>query len=378
MELKLYLQMLRRGWWVILLTTLVALITSLLISFLILPQYEAVARFILSPSTTLLSGPNTVLDSLNTLDRTSVMATYAEVMNSDRIYNDAIAGLQLKPEIAAKEYTYQTTVLPNSSVLELRVKGSSPKMAADIANSIGYQTIVFTQRINQVINIDFLDIAVAPVVPIRPQPLRDASLAMVLGLVGGVVLAILRDQLLFSLDAFRQRFYLDDVTGVYKKQHFSRLLEEELAKNPEDILCIGILELNGLRDLIETFPTIALQRILQIVTESLRNGLRGNDIIGRWNEFSFVVMLPNTTGMAAKRIFDRIFQALSEPIYLDQFDIVMNLDSHIGSAEYGNHITMQELFEKASSALEQARRDSKNPVYVWELKNPFWAQKADN
>ena len=55
--------------------------------------------------------------------------------------------------------------------------------------------------------------------------------------------------------------------------------------------------------------------------------------------------------------------------------IVINLDSHIGGAEYGNQITAQELLEKSTSALEQARRDNEIPIYVWEMKSPFWAQK---
>jgi diguanylate cyclase (GGDEF)-like protein len=205
--------------------------------------------------------------------------------------------------------------------------------------------------------------------------LKSAGLATVLGLIGGVGLVIIRDQLRVSLETFRQRINLDNETGVYTKKYFTRLVEDELAQHPADVLSIGIIELNGLRDITDTFPLAAMQRILQRVTESLRKELRGNDIIGRWNEISFIVMLPNTPGMAAHRIFERIFQALSEAVNLDQFNMVVKLDSHIGGAEYGNHITAYELFEKTNSALEQARRDSEVPVYVWEMKNPFWGQK---
>jgi diguanylate cyclase (GGDEF)-like protein len=229
--------------------------------------------------------------------------------------------------------------------------------------------------LNQVINLDFLDMAEPSVIPYSPKPLQNAGLAIILGLMGGVGLVIVRDQLRISLETFRQRTNLDNETGVYTKKYFSRLVEDELAQHPEDLHSIGIVELNGLREITDTFPLAALQRILQRVTESLRKELRGNDIIGRWNEISFIVMLPNTPGMAANRIFERIFQALSEAVNLDQFNMVVKLDAHIGGAEYGNYITAQELFEKANSALEQARRDNEVPVYVWEMKNPFWGQK---
>jgi diguanylate cyclase (GGDEF)-like protein len=205
--------------------------------------------------------------------------------------------------------------------------------------------------------------------------LLNAGLAIALGLVGGLILVVVRDQLRASMETFRQRINLDNETGVYTKKYFSRLVEDELTQHPDDLLSIGIVELNGLRDIMDTFPVAALQRILQRVTESLRKELRGNDVIGRWNEISFIIMLPNTPGMAANRIFERIFQALSEAVNLDQFNIVVKLDAHIGGAEYGNHISAQELFEKTNSALEQARRDNEVPVYVWEMKSPFWGQK---
>jgi diguanylate cyclase (GGDEF)-like protein len=374
MESNLYFQMLKRGWWLIALTALIALTTALGISFLQTPQYEVVARFIISPGNLEESNPNTILNSLNTINNESVMATYAEVMNSNRIYYDTMAYLQLQPEDVA-EYSYESVVLPGSSILELSVKGPDPKVAADIANAIGNQTVSFTRRLNQVINLDFLDMAQPSSVPYSPQPLTNAGLATVLGLMAGVGLVIVRDQLRASLETFRQRVNLDNETGVYTKKYFSRLVEDELAQHPEDVLSIGIVELNGLRDVTDTFPLAALQRILQRVTESLRKELRGNDIIGRWNEISFIVMLPNTPGMAANRIFERIFQALSEAVILDQFNMVVKLNARIGGAEYNNLITAHELFEKTNSALEQARRDNEVPVYVWEMKNPFWGQK---
>ncbi|MFS8119753.1 MAG: hypothetical protein ACMG55_14880 [Microcoleus sp.] len=63
---------------------------------------------------------------MNTINNQSVMETYAEVMNSDRIYNDSLAFLQLQP-VDIKDYTYESTALPSSSILELSVKGPKSK-----------------------------------------------------------------------------------------------------------------------------------------------------------------------------------------------------------------------------------------------------------
>ncbi|MGA7194801.1 MAG: diguanylate cyclase [Anaerolineales bacterium] len=294
-------------------------------------------------------------------------------MSSQQIYNDSITFLQLKPG-DLKEYTYKATVLPNSSVIQLSVTGPNPQMTAKLANAIGYETINFTRNMNQVINIDFLDMATSPTTPSSPQPLRDAVLAALLGVIVGGILTILSEQLRVSVEAFRQGLHLDSVTGVYSIKYFPALVEDKLAQDPKGVLSIGIVELSGLRDIFDTFPTASLQRIFHRVTDTLRKELRGNDAIGRWNGYSFIVMLPNTNGAAASGIFERIYQELREPVDLGQVGMI-ELDAHIGAAEYGNSISAPELLEKANNALEQARRDSKNPVYVWEMKNPFWAQK---
>jgi GGDEF domain-containing protein len=88
-------------------------------------------------------------------------------------------------------------------------------------------------------------------------------------------------------------------------------------------------------------------------------------------------MLPNTSGGSANRIFERIYQVLSIPTELGQLGSTVYLEPHIGGAEYSNNITTQELLEKADTALGQARRDNTKSVYIWTLKNPFWATVAE-
>jgi len=314
-----------------------------------------------------------VVDGLDTLDRPSIVATYAEVMNSRRILAEALGYLQLQ-NLDIKEYIIQAVVLPESSVMELSVTGPDAKVVSDLANGIGYQSILFTRGINRVYELNFLDQAAQPEIPISPQPLRDAGLSLVLGAIVGGVLAILSEQIRVPLESYRQRLRIDPQTGVFNNRYFSRVLDEELAKNFDDVLSIGIVELNGLQDYFDTLPPAGLQKVMRKVTDTLQRELRGNDTIGRWSDNGFIVMLPSTTGAAANRIFNRIYQALLTAVDLPQYDVLVNLDPHLGGAEYSTGITLQELLEKARTALEHARRDEGNPVYIWEMRNPFWVQ----
>ncbi|MBI5964261.1 MAG: diguanylate cyclase [Chloroflexi bacterium] len=376
MEIKLYLRMLQKGWWVILLAALVAVASSLIVSFLTVPQYSATARFIITPSPSLKTSVE-VINSLNTLDRASVVATYVEVMNSDKILADSLTFLNANLD-TIENYTVQAVALPSSSVLELTVTGSDPKLVAELSNAIGQQTIIYANSLNFILSINFLDTAVPPTIPLTPQPLRDAGLGLVIGIVIGSLFAILSEQIRIPFEAYRQRLNIDNMTGVYNSRYFRRIIEEMISENPDKNFSLGLIEINGLRDLLESLPPSGLQQLLQKVTDILRNELRGNDIIGRWDDVSFSILLPETPGNAASRTFDRIYQALSLPIELLQFDLNINLDPHIGGVVYSNRITTQELFTKANNSLDEARRSSAKPVYLWEMNSPFWTDKDSN
>lgn len=373
MEIKLYFRMLQKGWWIILLVALVALASSLAVSFLTTPQYSATARFIITPSSSLKTSTE-VINSLNMLDRASVVATYVEVMNSDKILDDSLTFLNVSYD-SIKEYTVQAVALPSSSVLELTVTGSDPKLVAELSNAIGQQTIVFSNSINFILAINFLDTATQPVFPVSPQPLRDAGIALMLGIVAGASLAVVSEQIRIPLESFRQRTRLDNVTGVYNARFFRQVVEQEIAKDVNGELSVGIVELTGMKDLMESLPSSGFQYLLNKITGVLRKELRGNDIIGRWNDISFIVMLPATPSIAAKRTYDRIYQALSKEIILSTFDVAINLDPHIGGSVYSNAITAQDLFVKAESSLEKACLSSQNSVSLWELNTPFWVEE---
>jgi diguanylate cyclase (GGDEF)-like protein len=372
MEAKLYFQMLKRGWWLILLTALVASTVSLVVSYLTLSQYVATASFLITPNASLASGPDVIrgLDALSSGN--AVTSTYAEIMNSRRIYASTLSLLGISDQELV-DYTYEAVALPSTSVIELSVSGPDPLVAAELANAIGSQTIDFTSQVNRVFDINFLDAATAPTLPISPQPMRDAGLSLLLGIVLGAALVIFREQIRSPYEAYLQHMRLDSVTGVYNNRYFRRLIEEEIAQNPDNLLSIGIVELDGLKDMLNSLPVASLNSVLQRVKEALQRELRGNDVIGRWNEFTFSVMLPNTPGVAANRIFERIFQVLSVPLSLDQLESSLSLDPFIGGAEYSNNITTQELLEKADDALAQARRGGISSVYTWSMKNPFWS-----
>src|SRR5512144_2730110 len=97
MEMRFYLRIIKRGWWLILIAAMVAVNFSLIYSYyLTTPTYEAVARFIVSPNIQNIESRDLV-NSLEALDKRSIISTYAEVLNSQEIITGTLNTLGVDP-----------------------------------------------------------------------------------------------------------------------------------------------------------------------------------------------------------------------------------------------------------------------------------------
>jgi diguanylate cyclase (GGDEF)-like protein len=352
MELRYYLRIFQRSWWLILVTSLVAVILSLVYSFYIAtPMYEAVARFIISPNMQFIQG-SSIVSSLDTLDKRSIISTYAEVLNSPQIISGTYELLGENPADFIN-YTTSVTVLPDANILRLSVKGPNPEVAAMLANSIGQHAIDYVRVIYVVYNIDFLDKALPPATPYQPVPLQDAALALLIGIVIGLGLAIFREQLTVTLNQYSERKTIDPESLAYTRNYFERLAREEFANHPNSVVTISFIYLNGIEDYLESLPQAYINQIMSRVTKALKYQLRGNDIVGRWSQLRFCVLLPSTDAESASRRMPRIKEMLEQRFSLDvDQDISIELDPRIGLADSQAGESLQVLIDQAEQALE--------------------------
>ena len=367
MEVKLYLRMLQRSWWIIVITTLATLIAALVMAYLTPPTYQATARFIVSPSPSLITGGSNLLNSLSTLDKRSIITTYAEILNSQRIYNDTTSLLQLN-NVDLSQYRYRAVALPDANIIEFSVTGPDRETVYTLTNSIGQRAVEYVHGLYQVYELSVLDAAVPPTVPISPQPLRSAGVALVVGLALGVVLALVREMMRTPFENFIRQRNIDDLSGALNRRAFEQKLSEVAFASPDDFsLCV--VHLNGLTDYINALPQATLQRVLQGVTRVLRNQLRGNDLVGRWSDVDFIVLLSDTPGTAAMNTMERVRMALSYPVPVDVSGEELLLDPQIGIAEYRVGDTPQTMIKNIQWALDVAKKN--NGMYLLKATQPI-------
>ena len=369
MEMRFYLRIIKRGWWLILISALVAVNFSLIYSYyLTTPTYETVARFIVSPNIENIESRDLV-NSLEALDKRSIISTYAEVLNSHEVISDTLNTLGIDP-VQFSAYSTYVTVLPDANIIRFSVQGPDPRVAAMLANGIGQRAIDFISKLYVIYNIEFLDQALVPVEPIQPKPLQNAGLALLVGIVVGVGLAIFRDQLSSTIDRLGERTKVDYELLAYARPYFERMVRQEMSTQPESVLTFGIIHLNGIQEFYDSLPQAYINKIMRHVAETLKYQLRGTDIIGRWSNLEFGILLPATDGTSAEGRMMRVRQVLDQPFSLDAGEKTeICLDAIVGLADRQGGESLALIMEQAEKALDVAMQ-SNDKVYLYKVR-PF-------
>ncbi len=353
MEIKLYLRMLQRSWWIVALTALVAVAVALLVSYGTTPVYESTSRYIVSPNPAYLQGDSSIINSLDELSKLTVITTYAEVMNSPRMYSETLALLKTDPGDIAS-YQHSAIVLPDTSIIEFTVRGTNPALVTQLNAAMGQHVVEYVESLYKIYDIGLLDPATHPVAPVSPKPVQDSLVALVVGLALGAALALLRELLRAPIRNFLRQRRIDDMSLALKRSSFEQELAESALTSGKP-LCLGFVHLAGLTDYFDVLPQPTLENILRHVTQTLKNQLRGNDTVGRWDEVDFVILLSNTPGKAALNTLGRVSAALSVPVRTDVSDEVLDLHPIIGVTEYCLGDTKEALVERAKGALDMAK-----------------------
>ncbi|HUK12139.1 MAG TPA: GGDEF domain-containing protein [Thermoanaerobaculaceae bacterium] len=140
----------------------------------------------------------------------------------------------------------------------------------------------------------------------------------------------------------------DALTGVYNRRFLEEFLGRELsrARRSAQPLSILLLDLDGFKAFNDEQGHLAGDRALAAAAACLRDAVRATDVVARYGGDEFVVVLPNTTGEAARRVARELTKAVPAPL---RFSV------GIGCLGEGVHAPAQ-LFAVADAALLRAKR----------------------
>ena len=195
MELKRAMMVLWKWWRLFIGGFLTVFISTVVFTFTQTPIYETNVRLIVSPSSILmsdLSDLNDLRSAVTALSAPVVTNTYAEISQSPSTVEKAWKQLEIRPQ---KTYHVISTVLQETTIVNITVSGPDPKLSRDLANAITDQTMMYVEGLTTVYNLTLLDPAVIPELPSKPTYLLNLVLGFIIGLMTGVLLAVMAEYL---------------------------------------------------------------------------------------------------------------------------------------------------------------------------------------
>ncbi|MED3957432.1 Wzz/FepE/Etk N-terminal domain-containing protein [Priestia aryabhattai] len=185
---------LRKRLWLIVLITIIAATVSAVISFFVLtPVYESKTQILVNQA----KNDQQLYSNQTVQTNVQLINTYNDIITSPAILDKVVKELKLDKSAASLSGQIQVTSAQDSQVAQIVVQDTSAKRAADIANTTAS---VFQKQVPKLMNVDNVKVLSKAALgenpsPVKPQPLMNVAIAIVVGLMVGVGLSFLLEYL---------------------------------------------------------------------------------------------------------------------------------------------------------------------------------------
>lgn len=182
MDMQRYMDVLRRRKWVVLFTLIATVGIVAAGTALMAPVFSASAMVRIAEVRT---APATYSDATYSQQ---LQNTYIQLLQSRPSLETVIQQLKLGVKPEALQANVKVEGIPASELIKVTATRGDPKQAADVANALAE---LATRNMPPSYSITVAVLATPPDAPARPQPALYVTLAAVLGLIGGLGLAFL-------------------------------------------------------------------------------------------------------------------------------------------------------------------------------------------
>lgn len=193
-SLKELFQTLKKRLSLIIIITAIAAATSGIISYFILtPIYQSSTQILVNQA----KSDQQAFQYNEVQTNLQLINTYTVIIKSPAILDKVID--QLKLDMTSSELNEKVAVSSeqNSQVVTISVEDEDPKKAAEMANTVA---LVFKKEISKIMSVDNVSVLSQAELgtdpsPIKPKPVMNIAIALVVGLMVGVGLAFLLEYL---------------------------------------------------------------------------------------------------------------------------------------------------------------------------------------
>lgn len=189
-DLKELFFILLRRWYLIAICFVVASGIAFYVSYFYLtPVYEAETSLFLGKEKDSVGA----LSFMDMETNSQLIADYRELIKSRMVSEQVIADMGLDMDWETFVDRVSITVLSDSRLFKIAFKSSNPQLAADVTNQLAQVIMTKAADVINVKNIQVIDTALVPTVPVEPQKSRNVMMAALLGIMAGVGIIFLME-----------------------------------------------------------------------------------------------------------------------------------------------------------------------------------------
>ncbi|WZL73658.1 Wzz/FepE/Etk N-terminal domain-containing protein [Clostridiaceae bacterium 35-E11] len=191
-DLREYIDVIRKRIWIIVLIAVIAVTTSGIISFFILePVYETFTTMMVGKT----KSQEQMIEYSDVLLSQKLVKTYGEIAKSRTVSKEVIQNLSLN--MTAEQLKQKISVNPvgDTEIIMIKVQDTNPVLATKIANNVAVVFMKHVTNIMKVDNVQVIDKAEIPQGPIKPRPLLNILIAGFIGLMLGFGIVFLLEYL---------------------------------------------------------------------------------------------------------------------------------------------------------------------------------------
>jgi len=169
-----------------------------------------------------------------------------------------------------------------------------------------------------------------------------------------------------SEDKYRRMANLDPLTALNNRRFFYELALGEMrrVKRYHRPMSILMVDLDQFKNVNDRFGHLAGDQVLQWVAQRLQDFLREVDILGRFGGEEFILLLPETPAEQSHHVAQRLCQQFADARFEVRGELV-TVTISIGVAAYEDDISLDELIDRADSAMYVAKDAGRNQACLW-------------
>lgn len=156
----------------------------------------------------------------------------------------------------------------------------------------------------------------------------------------------------------------DSLTGLYNHSTTIELLEQLLNQSQryEFPIATVMLDIDNFKQLNDTFGHQLGDHVLEEVSQTLADSVRGADVVGRYGGEEFLIVMPHADALAAREYGERVLGLIREIRIGDN-----HISASIGVSVFhprGHRASAQDVIRRADEALYRSKREGRDRLTV--------------